>query len=633
MRILARSFSLGLTGWLAAQAGALAQAAPSVATPPVVQTQTEGAAAGVTSDARKQAEDPTVLDYLFNKKPQNGTFGKEGDDAANRLGDKIKALDALNTPGFEDKLMRARFETYLSEPEIPTERVTAYLALYKETNKLLQAGDLKGAWQKLSELAEYTDLDAGISQELANRVEAVWDAGFTTQSLHRNNRQLQEKIEDQNYNADVMAEGLANSQAIKPGATPRSVPKGSPGGATPTIDPNNPTVGHLQLAEEYLKSLGDKTQIKLNDAQIQILIQKSKSDFGDYVGTLFATRRHLHVVLAANFYLKLFNEGDYPVTMANEVNGSLEILQAVNQAVSAFRYQIAQNQVAGATDRLQQAFLASELHPALKGLERTQKEKVAKYAHDMIHMQNMIEARDFANLDTLLNQLKETASDFDDTKPRALVNAVKLQSQMHLGKAKLAAQMGHLPEAMEEFQSASEAWPANPALANAMDGFFTSQDLGNRSKENFDRLYQEGSFRKIYSDQLIYATAVKDDVQRSDELKTALTKVKNAEIASEKANILSHNGDQAGAWEAVYLALKDWPEDAKLNNLQSTLATQSLFFVNALQKAQGAEARNDYGYSLSLYVDAQRLYPASQIAIAGVERISKLILDSSLSKN
>ncbi len=653
MRVRVASCNAALVCWAGLLSVLVAQDAPSVQTPdvsqapavptpppPVVQTQTEGAASTALDDSKKQAQDPTVLDYLFNKKPENGTAGKDASDVAGNLQDKIKALDALNnTPGFEDKVMRERFETYLSEPEVPADRVAAYLATYKEVSRILKEGNVQDAWKKLSDLADYSDLDAGISQDLANRVEAVWNAGATTRALSDNNGQLEQKIDDQNYNADVMAQSAKDEASIAPSATPKSVPKAPATPANPG-DPNSSTpqipdlqLGQLRLTEEYLKSLGDRTQIKLNQAQIQIVIQKTKSDFADYISTLFATRRHLQVVLAANFYLKLFKEGDYPVTMANQVNQSLEIIQEVDEAVDAFRYQISQNQVAGATDRLEQAYLASDLHPSVKGLERPLKEKVAQYAHQMNHMQNLIEARDFTDLDKLLDDMKTTATDFDDTKPRAMVNAVKLQSRMHLGKAKLAAQMGRLPEAMEEFQSASEAWPGNPDLTTAMNGFFTAQDVGEQSKTDFDRLYQDGNFRKIFDNQLVYATAVKDDAQRTTQLKEALNKVKNAEIASEKANILSHNGDQAGAWETISLALKDWPDDTKLNNLQSELATQSLFFVSALQKAQAAETRKDYGYSLSLYVDAQRLYPPSQIAVDGVERVSKLILDASLAKN
>ena len=241
----------------------------------------------------------------------------------------------------------------------------------------------------------------------------------------------------------------------------------------------------------------------------------------------------------------------------------------------------------------------------------------------------MIEARDFTDLESILAEIKQTAPDFDAVKAMSMVNAVKLESQLKLGKAKLAAQQGDLKAAMDDFQSAAEAWPGNPDLKDKALSFFNSEDTQTQSLEEFDRLVAENNYRAIYDKQLAFAPAMKDDTKRQDQLKAALEKVKIAETAVEKATLMQSNGDVDGAWETVQLAIKDLPDDDKLNNMRGDLAGKGADFVSAINKAQDAESKQELGFSLSWYAVAQRSYPASQIANEAIDRLSKTILAKS----
>jgi len=148
----------------------------------------------------------------------------------------------------------------------------------------------------------------------------------------------------------------------------------------------------------------------------------------------------------------------------------------------------------------------------------------------------------------------------------------------------------------------------------------------NESTSEFDRLIQEQNYRGIFDKQLAFATAVRGDTTREQQLKDALTTVQKAEMASEKANMLVMNGDVDGAWETIELAAKDWPDDLKLNKLLAGLSERSSDFVSAVNKARDAEAKKELGYSLTWYVNAQSIYPASTIAHEGIDRVSKQIL-------
>ena len=49
-------------------------------------------------------------------------------------------------------------------------------------------------------------------------------------------------------------------------------------------------------------------------------------------------------------------------------------------------------------------------------------------------------------------------------------------------------------------------------------------------------------------------------------------------------------------------------------------------FVAAIDKARDAEAKRNFGYSLTWYLNAQHLYPPSALANDGIQRLSNLLL-------
>lgn len=587
-----------------------------------------------------------ALDYLMNRKPQDGSMGKQALDSSKRTETKAVASDAVGSGSNEEDESRMRFERYLGMAQVPQETLDEYFSKMKQVSTLLRDNQIFPAWRQLHELADYTIIDAGISRELANRVESIWNTDRATLNIDRENEEIRKGVKSANRNADLISERVRDDeieyqrrlnqgnrqqqqgqkQPAQPnGGVPQIPQDGGVGGAP------QPSVagleGKLQLTEEYLRSLELRAKIKFNELKQEKLLDQAKANFSDYISTLFDSGRLNHVVLAADFYRKIFNESEYPADMAKQVNASLEIQRDVQSAVEVFRYKADRGQLSGATDSLLSAFMTNELNAAVLGLERPLKEKVADFNSHLDQMRNLIEARDFANLETLAQTVKATASDFDITKPMAIVNAVKLESKMRLGKAKLAAQQGDTKLAMEEFQAAAEAWPGNPALEDKALTFFDSQDLKSQALVEFDRLVEEQNYRAIFDKQLGFAPAIKGDAKREEALKTALMTIKDAEVASEKANVLMLNGDYSGAWETIELASTKLPDDKKLNKLRADLSSRSAEFVSAINKARDAEGRNEVGFSITWFVNAQRQYPASQIANEGIDRLSKKLLE------
>ena len=593
----------------------------------------------------------TTFDYLFNHKAENGTAAKGGEDIAEALADKIKAVDVLKTPGLDDPATAARFQTYLGLEEVPDAQVKSYMDQMQQVSDTLRTGDVFGAWKILYSMGDYTAIDAGISRELAHRVEAIWDTTRTANGLEISNTKLRNDIETYDHNADMMADDIKHQEQEdqqKKGAHGYSSGGGNNTGSgsvtnSPLMnvnaDPDQaeaatmPTMGSnlqgkMELTAEYLNLLEARAKIKLNEIREHRMDDEGRADFASYIKSLFALHRFHQVIIAADFYRALFNEGEYPVDMADEVNVSLETNNAVSQAIDVFKYKAGQGAIAAASEQLQEAFLGNEYHPGLDSIPREQKEKVGKFLEKLDVLKNQIESRDFEEVDQQIADIKKIANDFDDTKPRALVNGVKLEARLRLGKARLLAQAGQLGMAMQEFQTAAEEWPGNPDLTTSANGFFKTEDTQNQSTSDFDHLVQEQNYRGIADKQLQYALAVKGDTAREQQLKDALTKVGKAEEAAEKANVMAMNGDSDGAWETIQSALKDWPDDAKLNKLLSQFANQSADFVSAITKAQEAENRKEMGYSLTWYVAAQNMYPGSTIANDGINRLKDQILSS-----
>jgi len=682
----------------------LAQAAPGGGLAPSPAPAPAAPAAPANNSTEIDSSTSTALDYLFNHKAGEGTTMKAGNDVASALADKIKDVDVLKTPVLDDPEVRARFETYLSLKEVPQSRIDEYFGKMKQVSDLLKANDTFGAWKLLYSLSDYEDLDAGISRELAARVENFWNTDRTKNGLEIANSQLRSDEQTAIHNADLDAQDMAEDQALNP----QKNAKGNSGNSNnsnvanatnsapdgPDVDPAAaeaalmPTMasglqGKMEMTSEYLSLLESRFKIKLNEVKENKMSDQDRTDFSEYIKTLYDTHRYYHVIIAADFYRALFNEGDYPsdlsnqavasagsnartaadsahlavkslglnasgpvgalnqfggaaggnsaqpeepMSIADEVTNALEINERVSQAIEVFKYKADQGQIAAAADELQQAFVGNEYHPGLQGLPRDEKEKVGDFLAKLDVLKNQLEVRAFEQVDGEIGEIKKIASDFDPTKPEALVNDIKLESRLQLGKARLLAQSGNLTDAMQTFQTAAELWPGNPDLNTSSNLFFKSEDTANQSTGDFDRLVQDQNDREIFDRQLEFALAVKGDATREQQLKDALTKVQKAKIAEEKANMLAMNGDVDGAWETIELATKDWPDDMQLNKLLADLTGRSADFVSAINKARDAEAKKEYGYSLTWYVNAQSTYPPSQIANEGIDRVSKMIL-------
>ncbi len=572
--------------------------------------------------APKSAVDSQALDYLYNRNPNEGSAaGTARDDYRRGKSGAESKQNALESLASSQSLLNPDFEKFLSSAGADKERVAEYKFLYDEALKNLNARKPVEAWQILFALNQF-EWDTGLSKQIANRVRAVWDTNTTAKGLLTENGKLEEQIRTSNWNADLSAESARRAMESR-----KKAKDGPEAAVNAVTDSAKGAPGTLRMTEEYFKSLDSKARIKLNEIKVDNIKSRARADLVEYITTLYKSRRYAHAVLAAEFYHALFSDGELPPEVANQATASLEATRDIAKGVEAFRFKIQQKQVSTASTILEKAWTVGDTTPEMLGLEREEKLAVIDQANRVRRMRNLIEARDFDRLETILNEMDEKSVDFDTTKPRALIQAIKLDSKMRLGKARLSAQQGDSAKAMEEFKAAAEAWPSNPDLEKASSEYFTAADSSTKGVTDFDREYTARNFRGIAEKQVQYLAFLQTDEARRKQFEEALTHVRDAETALEKAKMLDGNGDSSGAWETIQIATLAWPEDSKLNQALGQYASRAPEFVSAIYKANTAEAEKKLGASMSLFALAKNKYPASQLAGDGLKRVSKEVLE------
>ena len=73
-------------------------------------------------------------------------------------------------------------------------------------------------------------------------------------------------------------------------------------------------------------------------------------------------------------------------------------------------------------------------------------------------------------------------------------------------------------------------------------------------------------------------------------------------------------------------ASQTFPDDTKLNQARANLTTEAAEFVHTIRTAEQLEEKQQYGSSLAWYLKAQKMYPPSEYAGTGIDRLAKQML-------
>jgi hypothetical protein len=554
-------------------------------------------------------------------------------------GSNVASWDGKNWSISNNALFQARFEKYLNAPAATTESDTEYRALLAQIMDKLAPGKVTPqstdqAFQYLAKASRF-EQDAHLCDSIASQVYSAWLARKSNDRLNAASKSLEDERKRLEWNARITAEGTK----LEGGGSSKSK-EGGP----------NPQQQQQQLSRDMqmqpivtrlaeVNALIRANQLKREVAELQV-----KIDFQSLIVQHFLQRRFQHAIIGTRFYRNIFADGDSQLRIGEDAKslfaktsglppnmGTIdslanEIMGDVREGIQAFKFLLEKNELESATKRLAETFMLGEYLPDVRTLDREDKRKALAFVHKSNQLISAIEVKDYALAEKLVAALGETAKDFDASKPMAAIETAKQISAMHIAKARNAAVGGDKNTLEAELKAATEIWPRNPSLTEVSKMIFSQADVQSRAMVDFDQLVSQKNYRQIFEDRMRFIAATAIYPEKQEQLRKVLEDMQVIETALIQAQEIEKRGDYAGAWESAEKAFRNFPDDNKLNQVRANLTTKAADFVHAIREAEELEQKKQPGSSLAWYLKAQKVYPPSDFARQGVDRLTKEIL-------
>ncbi|MBK8091777.1 MAG: hypothetical protein IPK32_07300 [Verrucomicrobiaceae bacterium] len=326
-----------------------------------------------------------------------------------------------------NRLMRSRFETYLTTPEAATAEDQAYRDLMGQIQQLLAptnkpAPDPMKAFALLPEAGTYK-IDGGLCNAIANSIWDVWLSQRKQNNLKAANVAMDERRRQLEWNSEM---GLSQSQLAP--AVGGGSPKGA-GNSNQQANQNNQTNSAMfGRTSGYIKGIAEiEARKKLNETAAGLSEITSKTQFQALIIQMFLQRRFEHAVIACRFYPNLFRDGDsvlqldkdsdvqkmlsssfgVPPTVSMIDGLSLEAIRTVDESLVSFENLITRRDVDSASNRLLEAFGVGEYLPRVRRLPMTEKTKVLDFVRKKNKLLGFMEMKDFAEAEVVVNELKK----------------------------------------------------------------------------------------------------------------------------------------------------------------------------------------------------------------------------------
>ncbi len=593
---------------------------------------------------------------------QSGVDGSQSDNGEpsnpQLLGMEIPLLDpASDTVSYNggkfdvgnNALLRARFEKYLQQVPDDSSEARRYRERMAEILKVTQrSGNTRAAvgsevlvkvGMGLYEISEYSG-DDGQAGTLASAIVSALDAQRSNRRRDKSNEKLNEEIDKlvrktNNYNN----RNTQRSSGVATGAI-----QGPARHATPP------------KSNEYIIGVNTKdiaakeaTKVK-NEAANEASLALAKLNYQSMLVSFLMQRRFDHAVIGSRAYRHIFRDGDTKLNIKEDSDAnklfvgiggmpptvnSIDSLASnarrdVDRNIEAVHNLLAQNKLADATQHLIEAVAIGEFMTSVMTFPVEARQRVARYWDLRKRSLTALNARDYGTVEEIADKMKEMDADFDDSMLRSYCAGKKRQSDLCVRNAMKALQEGNEEEFNKQITEAGVIWPRNPNLDKGAEQL-AKLDSHDPAKDEFRQLLKDGEFRRIFDNQARFEVAAIDPELR-DKYKDVITLVSTIDVMlSELASAASHDKVMGPcmAYEKL-LARKKADErfaaDDKFRDALHSYAVQAHDFVQVLERATECEQRREYGSALSCYYRAQCLYPASELAREGVERVTELIL-------
>ncbi len=535
-------------------------------------------------------------------------------------------------------LIRARFEKYLQQVPDDSEESRLYL---QRMDELLKETQRRGRWKDkrvgsqvlvrvgtgLYEIADYPG-DYGHAATLASAMVSALDAHRKILKAELRNEALDRQIDRLVAKSNNLAN--RNSQSK-----------------------NKVSTNTMLIEHNTAKIAANKAKIVSNEAANEATLVMAKINFQSVLMGFLVQRRFDHALIGARCYRHLFTDGDTKLNLKEgsdasklfeDVGGLPPTVNAVDAMASAARRDVehnmeavysllAQNKLADATQHLIQAVAIGEYMQSVATFPTEHRLRVARYWDLRKRALTALNARDYGTAEKLADEMKSMDTSFDDSMLRGYCAGKMRQSDFCLRNAMKALREGNDEEFSRCITEATTIWPLNPKL---QEGAKKLAELDNQEpvKDEFRQLLQSREYRRIHDNQARYEIVAIDPELR-DSYKEVITLVSTIDVLLAELEAAASHDKVMGlcmAYEKLVARQKEderFAADDRFRDALHNYAVQAHDFVQVLKDAVECEQRREFGSALACYYRAQCLYPASDLAREGVERVTTIILSAS----
>lgn len=387
-----------------------------------------------------------------------------------------------------------------------------------------------------------------------------------------------------------------------------------------------------------------EAKIKSLEAAGLLSVTQAKLQFQSQIMSLFLQRRFQHALIASSFYRYIFKGShqnlevgkkelstflpstDLAMTVETIEFLSREAINDVNNGMAAVRANYDDGRKIGALERLQETFFLGEYLPAVTQFEPARKDALLTLYRKVDEARKLADLRDFDAVIALTEEIGTLTKDFRTQEVSSAVRSAQRMSTLSLNAAQQAAATGDYNRAQEFVEKAAQLWPLNPAIKNYTENMASQADLGTQAAVVFDDAFKREDFRRIYERRAELAVAFLNDTVRGPQLSAVIDRMARVEIYLAQTEELLAQNNAFSAWEALAGAATFAPKDVVLNQRMAQLAPRVAEFVGRLDKAKRYEDEQRYAASLTQFLAAQDIHPASQIARTGLTRVSEAIM-------
>jgi len=550
-----------------------------------------------------------------------------------------------------NRLMRSRFETYLTTPEANGPEDQAYRDLMAQIMELLapthkQAPDpvtkvqargpeVMKAFAMLPE-AGAARIDGGLCNAVANAIWDVWTSQKRVNERKLANTAMMERRRQLEWNAEM---GLNSTPLAKSGPASKN---GSQQNNAQAQQTNSAAVGRTS---GYIKGIAEiEARTKLNETAMGLSEITSKIQFQALIIQMFMQRRFEHAVIACRFYPNLFRDGEsilqldkdsdvqkllsssfgVPPTVSMIDGLSLEAIRSVDESLVSFENLVVRRDVDSASNRLLEAFAIGEYLPRVRRLPMSEKTKVLDFVRKKNKLLSFLEMKDYSSAEIVVTELRTTSDDFEYAKPLAAIQTAKTMSNLHVNNANAAMGNKDAVTVEKEMKAAAEIWPTNPRVTQLSEHMMQSTDMKSQALMEFDRLLSQRNYRQIFENQAPFIAAVADDLTRKQQLEKVLKDMGRLELILGGAKEMAASSAPA-AWEKVEKESKIYPDDPLLSKLRADLGVKASEFVTAIENARQQEEKQQVGSALAWYLKAKSMHPLSEMARDGIKRLVEVV--------